>query len=131
MFLHYIGPEISIAWRLEKLCSCLCSWVVTVYPIHKGKEWLFKHGYELAQGPGAFGGLGGLPPIGMGLTDQSATSLFNSPIMQQVMDNPELIRTLLQSNPTIRQVQPDTLQLPDASGKRIKNYMLGEGLCGY
>eukprot|EP00884_Botryococcus_braunii_P016240 jgi/Botrbrau1/329/Bobra.0022s0286.1 len=55
-------------------------------------------------GPGAMGGLGGFPPLGTGLSDQSATALFNSPLMQQVMDNPELIRTLLQSNPTIRQL---------------------------
>ena len=45
-----------------------------------------------------FGGAGGA-----GMQDQMS-AMMNSPMMQSMMENPELLRSILQSNPQIQQV---------------------------
>ena len=40
---------------------------------------------------------------GQGMEEQMA-AMMNSPVMQSMLDNPELLRTMLQANPGIQQV---------------------------
>ncbi len=40
---------------------------------------------------------------GQGMEEQMA-AIMNSPVMQSMLDNPELLRTMLQANPGIQQV---------------------------
>lgn len=70
-----------------------------------------------------FGGAGGA-----GMQEQMA-SMMNSPMMQTMMNNPELLRSIFQSNPQIQQVRAETPppqththrwpgSLPEARGTR-------------
>ena len=52
---------------------------------------------------GAQGMFAGQAGAGQNMEEQMA-AMMNSPVMQSMMDNPELLRTVLQSNPGIQQV---------------------------
>lgn len=47
--------------------------------------------------------LGGTPEQGLGLAN-----MMNSPVMQSMLQNPEVIQNMMASNPAIRQARPDT-----------------------
>lgn len=48
------------------------------------------------------GAFGGMP--GMGMDPQQLQQMMDSPIMQNLLQNPEFLRSMMQSNPALRQV---------------------------
>jgi ubiquilin len=56
------------------------------------------------QGPFGGGGGGGMPGM-MGMDPQQLQQMMNSPIVQNLLQNPEFLRSMMQSNPALRQVQ--------------------------
>jgi hypothetical protein len=61
---------------------------------------------------------GGMPGM-MGMDPQQMQQMMGSPIVQNLLDNPEFLRSMMQSNPALRQVlmrqQPSQ---PRSSGLR-------------
>jgi len=53
---------------------------------------------------GMFGGIPGGMPQNPEQMQQSMQQMMNNPVVQSLLDNPEFLRTMMQSNPAIRQV---------------------------
>ena len=69
--------------------------------------WLLHTGLLGTQG--AFGG--GMPSM-MGMDPQQLSQMMNSPIVQNLLENPEFLRSMMQSNPALRQVHLCIANLP-------------------
>lgn len=90
------------SWR--KRCSSWCwRWPRGEGLCHRCEEessltrWLWQLSIQ---------GVLGLQLGGAGTADQMA-QMMRSPVMQSVLQNPEVLQNMMSSNPMIRQVQPD------------------------
>jgi hypothetical protein len=104
-------PEYRATWygvgrcisQPDRLCAVLHNGNVT--------STAARRGVPAMQGP--FGGAGGMPgmmggggmPGMMGMDPQQLQQMMNSPVVQNLLENPEFLRSMMQSNPALRQVQ--------------------------
>lgn len=51
----------------------------------------------------------------MGMDPQQMQQMMNSPIVQSLLDNPEFLRSMMQSNPAVRQVGDKCNRKPAAA----------------
>jgi hypothetical protein len=97
------APRWEPAWYGEEgLCQATCEAVMMRLVVtHRlnSRVTAATHRVLGMQGPPG----GGMPGM-MGMDPQQMQQMMGSPIVQNLLDNPEFLRSMMQSNPALRQV---------------------------